>query len=253
MNHTGTGYPLVSWDWAVFSVLIAVLASSLTYIYSVKTTTKSLLFGAKLNAYGAVIALYFDIFDNLEKILYLEEIDASKEDRASTNIWNIQAELYGLGDSETLLSMMDTDSRTRENEETGAAKHAERLQMRAIILSSKNVTRCYKEVRIAESRLSLVGPGKDVKDATDRAHKIIVSCGGVLLRNIAAEHPKFFGGIDLSDIQGVNIVSRLEWKMDAEIALVELTRTMKMDLIHTVRINPFPGLSAATRIFEKKP
>ncbi|MBU0686171.1 MAG: hypothetical protein KJ653_10060 [Candidatus Thermoplasmatota archaeon] len=220
----------------VLYVIVAVLASLFTYVFSIRTTKKSRLYDAKMKAYGDVVGLYQEALIGLDNLSTLQDVDASEKDGFLPNFINLLGELSGLGDTATLTMISDQSKFSKSLKQMGEVQFIESLRSKATILNSDNIARSLKEVRLRAGQLALVKPTDAVKQGLNRIQELFASGGIAIFQKAFERYPEVFGEIDIPDELRAKVLTPEKWREQVGAALQGLVNAMRADLDNTLSI-----------------
>lgn len=225
-------------DWLV-PVVVAVLASSFTYLYSIKVTRKSRLYDARLKLYGEFLGRYQAALGSIERILQLQEMDLTKKAVSGNTAFVTRAmllisELAYAGDSEIPALATDPHELANRVDKKGEVEFLEELRSRAIMLHSQEILRHFSSLRFMAGQLALVTDTGVMSDAMRRVNAVLATGFGKMLGNVAARYPEFFKEFEFGPELATYAKSHEDWLKEVQDVVDALVVNMEMELKRTL-------------------
>lgn len=218
---------------------MAVLASSLTYAYSIRVTRKSRLYEARLKLYSDFLGRYQQALTGVDKILQLKQLDLLRPDNSDESwIANKTSllinELVYAGDSEVSSYATDIGELTRRIRAKGEEKFLEELRARAIAFHSNAIQRVFTDIQFMTGQLALVTQTGVMPDCIKSVTNLIRSGYGIVLGNDAVRNLEQFKENNLAVGFASLAKSREEWLKEVDLAIECLMVNVRHELEKTL-------------------
>lgn len=227
------------WLWLALSIVIASVASSITYLYSLRVSKKGKLWDARFRLYGEYIGEYQEALGSIERIIELQELDLSEkalsdESCAVRSMMTLLSELSYAGDAEIVSLVSDPEVFVRAVNEKGECQFMENLRNRAILLHNEAILRHFANLRLKAGHLAFVTDTQVIADGIKKVNEVLAAGLGTMVANVANRFPELFTATDWGNELRKMGKNKEEWAKEVGVVLNALLTDMKAELQKTL-------------------